>query len=370
VTDSTSAPRPEVLELTAELEAKIMRQLVSEWEHYNWMLFGSTMRPPAFELSTGRVRLGEWRPHERVIALSRALVFDGPWAETVEVLKHEMAHQFVVEVLGREEEDPHGPTFRRACEARGIDPAGIHRGGEAAPSEHDRVIARVRKLLALAESSNQHEAELAAVMAQRLMMKFNLQVQREGRSSAEACGSRWLGEPTGRVQLYHRVLAAILIDHFFVLGIWLPVYRPREGMSGTVLEICGRPENLEMAEFVHDFLLRTIERLWIEHKRAQGIRSDRDRRNFYAGALTGFRDKLRTQRKAAAAEGLVWVGGAAEQDYFEKRHPRTRSTTTTSRSSRGGYEEGKQAGRGIVLSQPVTGGSSGGKPLAITGKVS
>src|SRR5690606_8323854 len=105
--------------------------------------------------------------------------------------------------------------------------------------------------------------------------------------------------PTARLQLYHRKLSHILVRYFFVEGIWIPVYRPREGKTGTVLEICGRPENLQMAEFVYDFLLRTTDRLWLEHKRAQGLRSNQNRRNFIAGALSGFEDKLRTQRISA-----------------------------------------------------------------------
>lgn len=341
-----------------------MRQLLGEWRSFNWSLFGDVMRSPVIELTHDASRLGEWRRTERVIALSRHLVIERPWLETLEVLKHEMAHQFVNEVLGAEEE-PHGPRFRRACEVRGIDASPRHVGGDVASAPTDRVVARVRKLLALAESSNQHEAELAATTAQRLMMKFNIDLDRANATKPEHCRAIWLGEPTGRLQLYHRKLSNILVRYFFVEGIWVPVYRPKEGKKGTVLEVCGRPENLLMAEFVYDFLLRTTDRLWEAHKRSTGLRSNQNRRNFIAGALSGFEDKLRAQRVHAQTEGLVWVGGNAEREYLERRYPRRTSTRASSGHEREGFAAGQDAGRDIVLSRPVHDTGSGGPPRAL-----
>lgn len=343
------------MELTAELETKLVRRLFSEWENLNWSLFGNVLRAPLIQLLRAETRLGEWRSRERTLALSRHEVLSRPWVETLEILKHEMAHQFVDEILGGEPE-PHGPRFRSTCASRGIDAAAVQRGERPASEtrQEDRVITRVRKLLALAESSNQHEAELAASTAQRIMMKFNVDLEAHAPADANACSSLWLGAPTGRVQAHERRLACILIEFFFVQGIWISVYRPLEGKNGTVLEICGRPENLQMAEFVYAFLLRTTERLWAEHKRVHAVSSDRDRRNFLAGAMEGFASKLAEQRKDARREGLVWVGGSAAEAHLHRRYPRMTTSRHTEDRGRAGYAEGKSAGREIVLSRPMT----------------
>jgi hypothetical protein len=214
------------------------------------------------------------------------------------------------------------------------------------------VIARVRKLLALAESSNRHEAELAASTAQRLMLKFNIDLSR--RPSVEAFAFAHLGVPTGRVQAHQRHLGALLIDHFFVRGVWVTTYLPQTDRTGSVLEICGRPENVKMAEFVYDFLSRTIERLWGEHKKSRGLRSDRDRRAFLTGAVEGFSAKLDARRTQARREGLVWVGDAGAKDYMRRRHPRLRSIRTAGQQHRQAYADGESAGRTIVLSHPMT----------------
>ena len=46
-------------------------------------------------------------------------------------------------------------------------------------------------------------------------------------------GYRHLGRGSGRVLEHDRRLAKILIDYFFVEGMWLPIYRPLEGKRGT-----------------------------------------------------------------------------------------------------------------------------------------
>src|SRR5262249_20613333 len=148
---------------------------------------------------------------------------------------------------------------------------------------------RIAKLLALGASDNQHEAEVAMREAQRLMLKHNLAGAGEARRRGYAF--RHLGEPTGRLQAHQRVLGAILGRHFFVEPIWVSVHRPLVGSAGTVLEVCGTEANLEMASYVHDFLLRTAEHLWVEHRRAKGLRGDAQRRSFLVGVMRGFSDK-------------------------------------------------------------------------------
>jgi hypothetical protein len=359
----TSTPgNARIGELTAELERRILRRLALEWEDLNWSLFRSTLRTPQLRLLAAASRLGEWCAADRTIGISRHAVLEHAWLEVVEILKHEMAHQFVDEILGGEEH-PHGPRFVRVCQDRGIDPAAT--GMPAAPTEaqaEDRVIARVRKLLALAESSNQHEAELAASTAQRLILKFNLDLQSRARTGDEAFRFAWVGVPTGRVQAHQRYLGALLIEHFFVKGVWVSAYLPETDKVGSVLEICGRPENVQMAEFVHDFLSRTIERLWVEHKKAQGMTSNRDRRAFLTGAVAGFGAKLEEKRRDARREGLVWVGDAGVREYVHRRHPRLHSVRSSAQDHREAYAHGQSAGRSIVLSRPMTSSTDDASP--------
>ena len=154
--------------LSAALEAALLRELRARYDWDNRTRFGGRLVPPVLVLSDATSHLGRWHSATRTLELSRALVLHRPWLEVASVLEHEMAHQFVDEVLRVRGETAHGDTFRRVCAERGIDhrAAGAPTATSAAEgADTDRVIDRIRKLLALAGSPNQHEAEIAMRMA-------------------------------------------------------------------------------------------------------------------------------------------------------------------------------------------------------------
>ena len=227
------------------------------------------------------------------------------------------------------------------------------------------MIDRIARLLALAESPNVHEAEAAASAAQRLMLKYNLDA---GKSDARSYGFLHVGTPSGRVGEAARILAMILGKYYFVEVIWVPVYRVLEGKRATVLELCGSEANLAMADYVHAFLTNTAEQLWGEHKKRSAIRSDRDRRVFLAGVMTGFADKLATQMVKHRDEGLVWVRDGDLDGYFRKRHPRVRHVRYSGHRKNEAYAHGKAAGRRIVLRKGVSAPSESRGHLLPAGK--
>ena len=339
-------------ELTAQLERMLVRELVLEWRRINSAHFKEALTAPALRLAETSAHLGRWHGATRTLEISRPLVLAHPWGAVVEVLKHEMAHQYVDEVLKAHDETAHGKAFRDVCARWGIDASAA--GIPEAKRDDDpraRVIERVARLLALAESPNVHEAEAAMAAAQRLMLKYNVELRSDGMPKNYAF--RHLGEPSGRVGEADRVLASILAKHFFVEVIWVPVYRAREGKRGSVLEICGSDENLAMAEYAHAFLQHTSRELWEEHKRKTGERSNRDRRTFLAGVMTGFADKLGRQAQKSASEGLVWVGDGDLHRYYRARHPHIRNVRYGGQRRTEAFASGKEAGKKIVLNKPM-----------------
>jgi hypothetical protein len=341
--------------LTATLETALVRELRATWRQLNEAHFRSGMVQPTLELVPTRATLGRWLPETRTLEISLPLVIEQRWGVVVEVLKHEMAHQYVHEVLHENEETPHGPAFRDACARLGIDarasgmPAS---GGEAAVEE--KVVTRISRLLALAESPNRNEAEAAMAAAQRLMLKHNLDEVHA--KVARDYGFAHLGAPTGRVGEHERLVAMILGKHFFVEAIWVPVYRPREGKRGSVLEICGTAANLAIAEYAHGFLHGTAERLWKDHKRAHGL-ADRERRTYLSGVMAGFADKLARQESASRADGLVWVKDGDLGGYLRRRHPYVRHVRHAGQRRNDTWARGREAGRQIILHRPVTSGA-------------
>ncbi|MBI2392645.1 MAG: SprT-like domain-containing protein [Deltaproteobacteria bacterium] len=336
------------------LEAALLRALSHEWKQLNWSHFREKLGEPTFELLEISSDLARWQLEVRTIQVARRLLLEHPWGVVVEVLKHEMAHQYVHEALGVVDQTAHGPAFRDVCARLGIDAAA--QGVPVAPKAEgeQRVLDRVAKLLALAESPNEHEAHAAMAAAQKLLLKHNLEAR--AHTHARGYAFRHVGPATSRHGEHEKALATLLGKHFFVEAIWIPVYLAHEGKRATVLELIGTPANLEIAEYVHRYLLSTAEALWRDHKRAASIASDRDRRTYLAGVMSGFAQKLAREAQRHREEGLVWVKDGDLEAYFGKRHPRVRSFKYGGGPRREAYVHGRAAGEKIVLHRGVTSG--------------
>jgi hypothetical protein len=356
--------------LTAALEAALLRELRSCFDWENHARFHSRLTPPVFALSDAAGRLGQWLRATRTLELSRGLVVARPWLEVLAVLQHEMAHQFVDEVLGIRDETAHGETFQRVCAERGIDaraagaPVPAAAGEAGAAVEVDRVLERIRKLLALAGSSNQHEAELAMRKAHELMLRHN--VEAAAARSERSFEVRQLGDPLRRATRVEADTVALLSQFFFVKVIRVPVYLPRHGKRGLVYEILGTRPNVEMASHVYEFLLATAERLWSENRGDRRVRSGRDRMQYQSGVVRGFHEKLADERTELRGTGLVWVRDAALDAAYHARHPRITTARRRVRIS-SAHAAGREAGRTVVLHKPVERGSSAASPRLLRG---
>lgn len=332
----------------ARLESMLVRELLAEYHRLDADHFKGALRAPTIALVATTTRLGAWRGDTRTLEISRPLVLRESWGVVVEVLKHEMAHQYAHEVLGATDEAAHGPAFRQVCERFGIDAAA--RGvPSSAGGGAERVIAKVAHLLALAESPERHEAQAAMAAAQRLMLEHNLE---HACASAHRYEFRQLGRVTGRTTEAERLLAMILGKHFFVEVLWVAAYRPTVGRRGSVLEVSGTPENLAIAAHVHSFLSSTADRLWEEHRTRTGL-SRMERRTYLSGVMAGFAEKLDRQARAHHKEGLVWLKDADLESYQHKRHPYVRHVRYAGNRRTVVYAQGKAAGHTIVLCQPI-----------------
>jgi hypothetical protein len=335
--------------LSATLEAALLRQLGETWAEINQNHFRRRLRRPVFALSEG-ARLGAWIGERRTLELSRALVLEQPWGVVREVCKHEMAHQFVDEVLKIQDQSAHGPAFEALCRQHGID-ASATGLPEAGPEGGSVVLRRIARLLALAQSPNVHEAEAAMQQARRLMLKHNIDAATA--AAREGYWFRQVGLPRRRIDAHEQVLAGLLAEHFFVEVIWVPSYLPLEGRSGRVLELCGTTSNLDVAGYVHGFVLETGERLWREHRRRHGIPGDRERRRFLLGVVIGFEEKLAAGAAETQQEGLIWKGDPALEAYLQRRYPRRSGGGSIGFHRTAAYEHGRRAGQGIVLHRSI-----------------
>lgn len=335
-----------------------IRLLMEWWLYYNRLYLRGALRSPALALDRAGTRLGQWDGTTRTLSISARHLQSDPWLEVMETLRHEMAHQYAEEVLGAAGDRPHGEAFALACEHLAVDPRAHRAATRESSSDVDRVIARVQKLLSLGSSPNENEAQAALTKARELLLRHNLDPARL--RSERRFGVRWLGEVKARHALWEQVLGGLLGEFFFVGVIWVQSHDVQRDRDGTVLEVMGTPENLEMASYVHGFLVGLLEPLWSRYKQRVGLHGDRERLRYYAGVVQGFRAKLRAEdRDLRRSHALVWKGDPGLAAYQSRRHPSTRSRRTGTGWSSQAQEDGRRDGRHITLRRPIRGDSAG-----------
>lgn len=352
--------------MEAKLERKILGGLSAEWEVALWVLSSShraMMKKPLFSLKEMKGKLGYWSEDRREICLCRSFVREYPWEAVREVLLHEVAHQFTSEVLRAAGESAHGPAFREACGLLRANPKGSfayrsleERLKRETLASEDRIMVKVKKLMALAESGNRHEAEAAMAKAHGLIAKYNVDLLSADKKRNFI--SVFLGEPALRHfrETYH--LASLLTDYYFVTGLWVSAWvLPKEKM-GRVLEISGTPRNVEIASYVHDFVNHFIDIKWKTYNRDKGLTRYR-KTDFAVGIIEGFREKLKSQgenRSTSAVErSVIKVGDPKLDAYMAHRHPRIssfrRSPSTIDATV---HQDGRKIGKKMVISKGVS----------------
>ena len=290
------------LAIQEELERSILHGLSCEWELAIRGLepaYAKKMTKPLFSLGNMQNKWAYWSGEKRLICLSRDLVFEHSWDSVREVLLHEMAHQIAEEVLGADG-PPHGPVFREACDLIGANPksSGKHillyeRVTSQDIGSEDKLMTRVRKLMALAQSNNKHEAGAAMAKAHQLIKKYNVDLSEK--NNEREFTSLFLGRPGLRHFREHYHLSGLLHEFYFVYCIWVPAYVIEKGKMGNVLEINGTLENVKIASYVYDFVQTYINAQWEKYNRGNSFGRYR-KTDFAVGIIEGFRRKLRSRQ--------------------------------------------------------------------------
>ena len=341
-------------EVVTELQRSWVRKLYAWWRHYNEEYLDGALVLPLIELGGEGAVLGSWDTTHRRLRIAAGHIAADPWLRVMDTLRHEMAHQYVAEVLQAADESPHGEAFRRACKKLRCQPA-ARAVGTSKRDESDQLLQRLQKVLSLTDSCNEHEAETAVKKARLLLLKYNIDVVELDRE--RSFGHRCLGSIKGRRASYELWLAAILQEFFFVETLWVRTYRAQEDKAGTVLEIYGTPANLDMAAYVYDYLSGLIERLWSDYKCRQRLAANRERQRYWAGILEGFHHKLREQERAmggSPAEAvLVWRGDDRLRAYYRHINPRVCTRYGAGVADSAAYRDGLEEGQKVQIHRPV-----------------
>ena len=347
--------------LSEQLEVALIGRLAFSWAWINQQHLGGRLRSPQFKLHSGERRWGAWHPDTRLITIARRQVLCYTFESVVETLKHEMAHQYVHEVLRAYDEPPHGRVFREVCAKLGCSPAAADDGGvplfrPRPPREvdaDDARLAKIQKLLALADRNpDEHEARAAFARASQLMRKYNVSTLESQREPDYQ--HRHVGPASGRVAHHRYLIASLLQQFFFVQCIWVETYTARTGKRGHRLELMGTRSNVDMAEYVHDCLSRSCDTLWQAYKQREAVTDRRAKRQFLDGLLAGFRRQLERTTVEAEAAGLVWAGDPGLTRWVRRRYPKTTTSRLDGSAPSKARAAGVAEGERLRLRDPLT----------------
>jgi hypothetical protein len=352
------------------LSALWVRQLYREYDHLVFR-YRLKLKPPVIQVTDLASRLGQWDGLLRVLTISRRLIETHPWDLVLEILKHEMAHQMVDECLGGG--GGHGPRFKLACERLGVAPWAASATGElpseipkwrdrSLSEEEERLLRRVEKLLALAASTNEHEAALAMQRVREIYDKYNLEQVRSARQATLVYSV--ITRKKQRMSRPEALIFSILAEHYFVRVVHGTTFEARDGREYAMAELLGTRENVLMAEYVYGFLWAQIHLLW-DNFQARTKASGRKKSSYLIGVLIGFRDKLRrsqteleqTAGRPSSREltALVAVADREVEQFVKTRHPRLSTTgRTTLRGDEALFRAGRAEGEKLTLHRAVT----------------
>ena len=329
------------------------RQLLSEFKQICYQ-FDLNISTPIIRIAPLQSAWGQWSTQPRMITIAKRLIEDYPWTSVIEVLKHEMAHQMVSELHNSDEQ--HGELFRQCARQLAMSDwamrANFEIDDKVYASELDSLannenpaLRRVRKLLALGQSKEEHEAALAMQKAREISLKHNL--KSVGKCDDE-CVMHVINTRSRRIKSEQLAICGLLMTHFPVYAILNSMYDASEGISHRVIELYGNLTDIKTAEYVYYYLLNQMQQHWRVAKHTEKCKS-----SYYRGLIAGFDAKLASNKPTGQA--LIVDLQARAKHFATSRCPKTHATTSQSRrSSYHSYGAGFAVGKQLDIRKGVT----------------
>jgi hypothetical protein len=347
-------------------------QLYQEFDSIIWR-HRIDLKKPIIELVNSKCSWGYWKNKPSTIGLSIPLIKEHSWDVVINILKHEMAHQIVSEQF--KGDDRHGPMFQKACRLIGVREEFSKATGDIPHripdlheserySQNNKTLEKVRKLMALAESRNEHEAFLAMKKVNELIEKYNLKRIEENTKADYVY--RIINHKKKRIENCLRHICSILMDYYFVEIVFSELFDAKSGNTHKTIELLGTVENVIMAEYVYFFLLNQLDSLWKSYKSSNNIPGSM-KRSYRLGVVQGFREKLNTLNakrhdlKSPGSDGnksvsaLVCAGDGMLTNFISMRFPRLRKySSRTARIDKCAYDAGIDDGKQLNLRKGIT----------------
>lgn len=327
---------------------EILRQEVKTSVARSRFTFNSLSLPLRVVSFESDSTLGLFDPHTYQIGLNQKLMFGTKEKTLKDILRHELAH-YINFIENQDPHLPHGKEFKEICHRYGwdtsISKASIDINLADSKLEGDlnaeKLKRKFKALLKLSGSDNPHEAELATIKANQLLLKYNL--DKLDHDSQDPIYSDIL--LTSKKKNAKMIALYDIISTFMVKPILI------YGHKQVSLEVCGSRENIELAHYVANFLDQELESLWSNND-LKGLKA---KNSFFTGIAKGYLSKN--------SEALDQYDKAAKKDLIvleeklkfkmELVYPRVGHTSSKSSMDSDAFASGKRAGSSLTINQAI-----------------
>ena len=276
-----------------------------------------------------------------------------------DILKHELAH-YICDKRFEDGCQSHGPRFRRVCKEIGANALAKESldsmDKRLKATDIDKILDKVKKLMSLGTSSNVHEAERAMLKANELLMKHNLTHLNDEGKDLYFQRLFEIKQINGKSRCMVNILRSFGV--FPVFNAWTK--------RGYVIEVSGSKTNVQIADYVAQFLDRELEKLYKKARKEDGFGGLRAKNAFFAGLSRGYLSKFEKQKEEIEKSDTSNQLQAYRKEIADMAEELIYEKLTGTRSSEAGHmdarDSGYETGKKLSISQGV---QSGKKTLQI-----
>jgi hypothetical protein len=295
--------------------------------------------------------LGYFESSTFSIGINKILCYQGEEQLVQNILRHELAHYWCY-LHYNDSIQAHGIEYRQACAHFGwgseVSSSRLDdRALKALYENHERtkIIERVHKLLKLGESQNSHEASLATLKANELLIKYNINdlhsEHAKDLEQEEVCRARVL-EFKRRGAKTDAIID--ILKQFHVEALYA------QGSGLCAIEVIGSRLNVEAADYLAKFLFHEMDRLLKMNRQVtQELKGLRARNSFFHGLAKGFVADLKKQNSTSiSGQDLIALNSKLKKQVH-LFYPRLRSCSVSSLSDQNALKLGVNAAKDLQI---------------------
>ena len=330
--------------ISGETDLLIRRNRI-EYNHYLYPFY-----IVVFESDT---KIGFFDHNTYQIGINKKLIHSAKTSVIKNILRHEIAHMFSFIIHGNTEK-AHGIEFKNICTQFnwGVDVYSAKINIEMANNQiegelhSEKIINKTKKLLALSSSSNHHEAEIAMIKANQLIMNHNL----HNINSIQDDNITYLKRViTGKkVCGKHKAIYEIL------RSFWVqPVFSHGKGIF--FLEVIGSKVNVDIADYIAKFLDRELENMWTDAtKKHSNLRGINKKNSFMLGITSGFKNKIDENVMTQVSTSLIKSLKYNVEKHVSMVYPKVSHSSSKSSTCNFSKKLGEESGKNLCINPAIS----------------